>query len=193
MSVLSKKFLILLSIAAIGMVGCTKKPQRPDPTSTMLGPGSGMGGNGYGDGLNPTDINTGLDPLFDDSISGLEERGFMDGNLLREYFEPVYFDLNQSAIKPNERLKLEAVLIHLAENPADRILLEGHCDWRGTAEYNLGLGDRRASAASEFLRTAGAAADRIETLSKGDLEAIENADANTMAADRRVDIVIIKP
>src|SRR5690606_9666391 len=109
------------------------------------------------------------------------------------YFEPVYFDFDQSAIKPSERIKLEAALQYLSENPADRILLEGHCDWRGTAEYNLGLGDRRAGAARQFLETAGASPSRIATSSKGDLEAVENADAATMANDRRVDIVIIKP
>jgi peptidoglycan-associated lipoprotein len=72
-------------------------------------------------------------------------------------------------------------------------LLEGHCDWRGTAEYNLGLGDRRANAAKKYLLSLGVAADRLESVSKGSLEASKNADDATMAKDRRVDLVVVNP
>jgi peptidoglycan-associated lipoprotein len=73
-----------------------------------------------------------------------------------------------------------------------RVLLEGHCDWRGTAEYNLGLGDRRANAAKKYLLSLGVAQDKVEVLSKGSLDAAKNADDATAAKDRRVEIVILK-
>jgi peptidoglycan-associated lipoprotein len=73
-----------------------------------------------------------------------------------------------------------------------RLLLEGHCDWRGTAEYNLGLGDRRANAVKKYLLSIGVAADKLEANSKGSLEAKANADAATMEKDRRVDLVVVK-
>ena len=79
---------------------------------------------------------------------------------------------------------------YLDKNPSHRLLLEGHCDWRGTAEYNLGLGDRRAGAVRKYLQSLGVPAERLETLSKGSLEAAKNADDATMSKDRRVDLVV---
>jgi len=81
---------------------------------------------------------------------------------------------------------------YLAANPGTRLTLEGHCDWRGTAEYNLGLGDRRANAVKKYLISIGVAADKLEANSKGSLEAKPNADAATMEKDRRVDLVVVK-
>ena len=81
---------------------------------------------------------------------------------------------------------------YLAKNPNQKLLLEGHCDWRGTAEYNLSLGDRRASAVKKYLLSLGVVADKLETLSKGSLEAAKNGDDASMAKDRRVDLVVSK-
>ena len=104
----------------------------------------------------------------------------------------MYFDFDQSAIKPSERDKLKNAKTYLETNPGMRLLLEGHCDWRGTAEYNLGLGDRRANAVKKYLLSIGVAADKLEANSKGSLEAKTNADATTMEKDRRVDLVVVK-
>ena len=111
----------------------------------------------------------------------------------RTLLQAVYFDFDKSNIKAGERPKLEAAAQYLKDNPTHRVLLEGHCDWRGTAEYNLGLGDRRASAAKQFLSGLGVAADKTETLSKGSLDATKNADDATAAKDRRVELVVIRP
>jgi peptidoglycan-associated lipoprotein len=185
MNLISRKLCLVLVAFAVVATGCTKKPQRPDPSATM-----GMGGAG----LNPSDINT-LDPLLlDGSASGLEMRDGVieDANTIRGLLESVYFDFDQSAVKANERTKLAAAYEYLQLNPQQRLLLEGHCDWRGTAEYNLGLGERRANAAQQYLITLGIPANRIQTSSKGDLEAVENASDSQMAQDRRVDLVILK-
>lgn len=183
MNIASKKFLLILASAAFIFAGCTKKPKRPDPSATVLGQQPG------GSQLTTQDIGLTADPM-----SGLESRGpgvIEDENSIRGLLQPVLFDLDQSAIKPSERPKLQEAARYLSEHPEHRILLEGHCDWRGTAEYNLGLGDRRATAAKRYLATL-APADRIETLSKGSLEATQNGDEATMAHDRRVEIVILK-
>jgi peptidoglycan-associated lipoprotein len=186
MNIALKKFCLVFASAALLLTGCSKKPKRPDPSATVLGP-TGGGGSG---GLSPTDVNAALDP----SAMGLEARDpniIEDANSIRGMFQPVYFDFNDSAIKPGERSKLQEAANYLKEHPEQRILLEGHCDWRGTAEYNLSLGDRRANAAKRYLASL-APADRIETLSKGSLDASQNADDATAAKDRRVDIVILK-
>ncbi len=157
----------------------------------MMGPGGAGNGSSL---LNPNDIGT-FDPdLVADRNSGLIAGGsyYEDDQMIKGLLEPVYFDFDKSGIKASERIKLETAMIYLSENPQYRLLLEGHCDWRGTAEYNLGLGDRRATATRQFLETAGTSSTRLETASKGDLDAIENGDATAMAADRKVELIILK-
>ncbi|MFH1499848.1 MAG: OmpA family protein [Verrucomicrobiota bacterium] len=180
--------LIVLASAAVLATGCTKKPQRPDPESTVMGQTPG--------GLNATDLgNLGMNTQFEDPNSLLAGRGpdvLEDENTIRGLLQPVYFAFNQSAIGATERTKLQAAQAYLQENPQHNLLLEGHCDWRGTAEYNLGLGDRRANSALQYLTSLGVDMSRLQTLSKGDLEAVENADDATMSNDRRVELVILK-
>ena len=188
MKLVSKKFCLVLASATIVLAGCTKKPMRPDPSQTTVGL---AGGPGDGSGtLMPKDVST-LDP-----DSKLVVRGpdgvIDDGNTIRGLLQPVYFNFNESAIAEKERAKLQAGKEYLAKNPGTRLLLEGMCDWRGTAEYNLGLGDRRANAAKKYLTSIGVKAADLESNSKGSLEASKNADDAAMAKDRRVELVIIK-
>ncbi len=191
MSKFAKTLVLALSVATLLFTGCSKKPIRPDPSQTAMGPG----GAGYTDQsmLNPTGVDT-YDPLFADGLSGLESRsGVIETeDMIRGLLEPVYFEFDKSGINASERVKLDAAIMYLDANPNHSLLLEGHCDWRGTGDYNLGLGDRRAGAAREYLETAGVSPARIETSSKGDLEATENGDDAQMARDRRVELVILK-
>lgn len=190
MNLFSKKLTFIFVSAALAFAGCSKKPQRPSPNDTLLGTGGGAGGSGY-DSLNPLDSS--LIGAVDPSASSLEARGAGDlGDQIRDLVAPVYFDFDSSGIRPSERAKLQEARKLLNENPEQRILLEGHCDWKGTAEYNLGLGDRRANAAKQYLQSLGVSANRIETLSKGDLDAVENASADQAAKDRRVDLIFLK-
>jgi peptidoglycan-associated lipoprotein len=186
MKFVSPKFFLALASAAVLLAGCTKKPLRPDPSATLMGPQSGGAG-----GLNPEGVATNPD-----AMSGLQTRdanGAFDqnGQLRDALGDPVYFDTDQSAIKASERSKLQATKDYLDKNPQTRVLLEGHCDWRGTAEYNLALGDRRANAAKKYLVSLGVGADKIETVSKGNEEA-KKGDAAAIAKDRRVDLVVLK-
>ena len=156
-----KKLCFIAISAAVVLTGCSKKPKRPDPSATVIGPS----------GLTPTDMNGGL---TDGSANGLGgPNSALDGNQDRTALQAqtVYFDFDKSGIKASERPKLEAAKKYLAEHPEQRLLLEGHCDWKGTSEYNLGLGDRRANAVKQYLATLGVAADKLETLSKGNLDA----------------------
>lgn len=178
----SQKFLLVVASAALLLAGCTKKPVRPDPSSTVMGPNTGGT-------INPTDMGQ-----FADANSTLESRepGFDVNGQKRGVLESVYFDFDRSEIKTTERAKLQAAKDYLDKDPSVRLLIEGHCDWRGTDEYNLGLGDRRANAAKKYLTSIGVPADRLETLSKGSLDATKNADDATRAKDRRDDLVLLK-
>lgn len=187
MKLASKILCLAVASAALVLAGCTKKPTRPDPSQTALGLTPG-GGN-----INSSisDANLGSVPA---ELSSRGE-GFDANNQNRTALEAqtVYFDFDSSAIKASEREKLKAAKDYLDKNPGYKLLLEGHCDWRGTAEYNLGLGDRRANATKRYLQSIGVSPDKLDTLSKGSLEATRNADAGTMQKDRRVSLVVVNP
>ena len=179
------KLSLVLAGAALILAGCAHKPTRPTPDQTLLGPAGGPGS-----GMGPTDVatNMGVPPDLQARPAGDD---FGPDGTRRGVLEAAYFDLNESAIKPSERPKLQAAAQYLKDHPDQRLLLEGHCDWRGTAEYNLSLGDRRANAVKKYLVSIGVAPDRVETVSKGSLEATKNGDEATMAKDRRVEFVVL--
>ena len=79
----------------------------------------------------------------------------------------VFFDLDQSTIKDEGRASLNTNAAWLKRWSNTRISIEGHCDERGTAEYNLGLGERRANAVKAYLVELGVPGDRITVVSKG--------------------------
>ncbi|MBV9507154.1 MAG: peptidoglycan-associated lipoprotein Pal [Acidobacteriia bacterium] len=85
--------------------------------------------------------------------------------------QDAYFDYDKSDIRPDARDSLTkdaaALKSILADFPNVTVVVEGHCDERGSAEYNLGLGDRRATAARDFLVQLGIPADRLKTISYG--------------------------
>jgi peptidoglycan-associated lipoprotein len=80
----------------------------------------------------------------------------------------VFFDFDRYAIKPDAARTLDASIAWLKSSPSALVLIEGHCDERGTNAYNLALGERRAKAAHEYLVARGVAAARIQTISYGE-------------------------
>ena len=80
----------------------------------------------------------------------------------------VYFDFDRFDLNDISRSTLERQSAWLKANPGVSIALEGHCDERGTREYNLALGERRANAAKDYLVALGVSPDRIRTVSYGD-------------------------
>ncbi|OGB94554.1 MAG: peptidoglycan-associated lipoprotein, partial [candidate division NC10 bacterium RBG_16_65_8] len=79
----------------------------------------------------------------------------------------VFFNYDKAGVRDDQKAALNDNVGWLKVNTQARILIEGHCDERGTAEYNLALGERRAKAAKDFLVEAGIAPDRISTISYG--------------------------
>ena len=180
MNSISRKLCLALISAAVIFTGCTKKP-RPTPADTV-GPVGTIEPDNKG---NLTDGSANqLMPRTDGVIE--------DADTIRGLLQSVYFDFDKSAVKQGEREKITAAADYLKKTPQYRMLLEGHCDWRGTAEYNLGLGDRRAQAVKTLLASLGIGADKLQILSKGSLGAAEKAAEDLMSKDRRVDFVILK-
>jgi peptidoglycan-associated lipoprotein len=83
------------------------------------------------------------------------------------YLGDAYFDYDQSDLRDDARTALSANAEWLKKYPPIQILIEGHCDERGTSAYNLALGDRRANAARDYLASLGVSAARVKTVSYG--------------------------
>lgn len=185
MNTATQRFCLVIASAALLFAGCTKKPKRPDPSATVIG--QTPGGT-----ISPADMNPAVDPNANTSLQTRDPNIIEDADTIKGMFQPVLFDFDSSNIKDSERSKLQDAAKYLKDHADQRLLLEGHCDWRGTAEYNLSLGDRRAAAAKKYLTTVGVAAEKTEIRSKGSLDSAKNADDATMAKDRHVDIIILK-
>lgn len=89
-----------------------------------------------------------------------------------EYFNQVvgngvYYDLDEYSLNGAAQATLRGQASWLSQNPSRSIVVEGHCDERGTREYNLGLGERRANAAKDYLVSLGVAPSRVRTISYG--------------------------
>ncbi len=93
--------------------------------------------------------------------------GPTDEQLFAQNVRDAYFDYDKYDIRADAQQALQADAQFLAQHPGIRFTIEGHCDERGSTEYNLGLGDNRANAAKNFLVQNGVSADRIKTISYG--------------------------
>lgn len=88
--------------------------------------------------------------------------------LFERNVKTIYFDYDKADIKPDQMSVLQGNASWLKSNPNVRFTIEGHCDERGSEEYNLALGDRRANAVKEYLVAQGVSANRIMTVSYGE-------------------------
>lgn len=101
-----------------------------------------------------------------------------------------YFDFDESTLKSDARSELMAHAERLKEDPQD-IRLEGHADERGSREYNMGLGERRAKAARDFLVLQGVSSSRIEVVSYGEERpAVRGSNESAWEQNRRVEVII---
>ncbi len=103
----------------------------------------------------------------------------------------VYFDFDRSEIKPEGQQTLQRQATWLKQYPNVTVTVEGHCDERGTREYNLALGNRRANAAKSALVALGIPANRIQTISYGKDRPIVVGSNESAWAQNRVDITVI--
>lgn len=103
---------------------------------------------------------------------------------------PVYFDFDKANLKSEAKATLNANAELLKAESGGKIIIEGHCDERGTNEYNLALGERRAMAAYEYLKTLGISSDRMSTISFGEERpAATGNDESAWSRNRRAEFV----
>jgi peptidoglycan-associated lipoprotein len=105
----------------------------------------------------------------------------------------VYFDFDKSDIRADSQSVVAAHAAYLAKNPSQKVRLEGHADERGSREYNIGLGERRAQAVRRALLLQGVAEVQLSTVSYGEERpAVAGSDEQAYALNRRVEIVYLK-
>ncbi len=178
------RFFVLLCITGIFLAGCSsskKKVQVEDSRAVeqprATAPAPVQEEDQIGRTSAPTPIAS--DPL-DDPNSILAKR-------------VVYFDFDSSVVKEDFSAIIEAHAGYLADHPEVKVRLEGHADERGTRDYNLGLGERRASAVRQYLLLMGASASQIETISYGEERpAAIGHNENAWALNRRVELVYLR-
>ncbi|HEY3662812.1 MAG TPA: OmpA family protein [Chthoniobacterales bacterium] len=121
-----------------------------------------------------------------------EGTSFMGGNVDRNQFQPIYFDFDSQTIRSSENPKIQQIASFLQQNNR-QIIIAGFTDERGTAEYNRGLGERRAGSVREALIALGADAQSIQTVSFGaEMPADPGSDESAWAKNRRAEIGVVK-
>ena len=106
--------------------------------------------------------------------------------LLAKVGSTVYFDYDQSSLTSEAQATLDRQAAFLKASPSFRLVIEGHCDERGTREYNLALGDRRASAVRDYLVAKGINASRLSTISYGkERPSVGGSNETSYALNRR--------
>jgi len=201
---LMKRPVTLLAVAlmalSLGGVGCKHQPQKltniggtgpgsiPDDTSRgPLGPGPIVPPSPGPETVKP--IPTGTDIPFKADV-----RSNWIPNRSEFAAQTVYFDFDKSNIKPSEVAKLEEVVRRMKTMPNKALKVEGHCDERGTEEYNRALGDRRALSIREWLATHGLSPDVIDTISFGeDKPADPGHNEAAWKKNRRGELVLLSP
>ncbi len=194
MSAFAKGLAVLLSVALLW--GCSSKTSEleADAANDAMASGSAEGSSGSGVEVSGTGSSAEISGA---EISGagasagaaVEADPFNDpANLLST--QVIYFDFDRSDIKSDARAVIEAHARYLADNPGVRVTLEGHCDERGTREYNLALGERRAKAVEQIMALLGASSRQIEMVSYGEEKpAVLGHDESAWSKNRRVVIV----
>ncbi|PIE60740.1 MAG: peptidoglycan-associated lipoprotein [Desulfobulbus propionicus] len=170
MRISSSLILIIISVClfGFGLAGCGKKPPKA-PAAVPADDGAGQ-----------------VEPLETQESDILEGR--TSGPML-----PVYFEFDKSDIMGEQVQRIENNATYLMDNKNINIRVEGNCDPRGTNEYNLALGERRAQSAKKYLVNLGISADRITTVSWGEEKLLLfGHDEVSWAQNRRDDFVIAK-
>lgn len=149
---------LLILVLSVSLAGCSstdKKPEAAQAAATTA-PAGDKAASGA--------------PSSSTSSSSLEaaQRGESSATPVSSPLKDVYFDFDSYDLRADARATLKANGEWLRSNPATQVQIEGHCDERGTTEYNLALGSKRAQSVKDYLVTLGTAADRLSTISYGE-------------------------
>jgi peptidoglycan-associated lipoprotein len=160
------RMLPLLTLVALLASGCAKPVQEAEDTAEETAAASQ---DAYDSGIEDTGI-------VEDEVSdaGYSEDTYAETQQQVE-LERIHFAFDKYDLDTDARETLQNNALYLEQNPGVDITLEGHCDERGSDEYNLALGEKRARAAAEYLSNLGVDNDRIRTISYGEEKPLDPA------------------
>ena len=172
-----RSLLILLTAATLTLMGCGRDNTLPDDANAGADSGLATDGAGNGGGVS-------VSPLDAERERERAARAALMGQLV------VYFDYDQAEILPEFNALLQAHGQNLSQNPNMQLRLEGHTDERGSREYNIGLGERRAQAVRRVLMLQGATGTQLTTVSYGEERPAQTgSDEESWRLNRRVELV----
>jgi len=175
-NVLLLPFCFLLVIAFAGFAGCAKKPVVKPQSPPVVEPEPVVEPIADGTPSAPSD-----EPAEEPSLRGKEFKE-------TENLKKIYFDYDDDKLNVEARSVLSDNSLWLKKNQDVEVLIEGHCDERGTVEYNMALGDRRAKAVRRYLMKLGVSGKRIATISYGEEKPVDfGHDENAWAKNRRAE------
>jgi peptidoglycan-associated lipoprotein len=189
----------LFVAGAILLFGATACKKHPTGITTIPNQPNLIGNKNQSDIVEPGLSAPVFDPSKGDSFGIAEATRPVDWdtrNQDRSKFaaDTVYFAVDSAAVRGSEKSKLEDVANFFKSNPAGDLLIEGHCDERGTEGYNLSLGDKRANSLREYLVNLGVPAERIHTVSFGEAKpAVDGHNEAAWSKNRRGEFVFVEP
>ena len=138
-------------------------------------------------------LNYGPDAGSLETRSGnIQDKYYNGREMIIGEIDPVYFGFDSNFIEESQRKTLQKAAEYLSDNSNLDLLIKGMCDWYGTEEYNLALGDLRANSVATYLRDLGVDPSRINTVSTGSLEAEIGLTKSNAKKDRRADLILLK-
>ncbi|GAA3951163.1 OmpA family protein [Allohahella marinimesophila] len=165
MNMIGLRSILLASVAGVFLSACAGQDQRPDLDSDTVGleddtNGSESTGFGSSGGLSEQQLEEQARQQEQDALTA-EQDALRDVRVF-------YFEFDKALVEPAAQVPLRAHATYLSNNPNTSVVLNGYTDERGTKEYNLALGERRAKAIERFLLVNGAADTQVETVSFGE-------------------------
>jgi peptidoglycan-associated lipoprotein len=175
-----RQMLVLLAAAVLGLSACGGNRATVPTTGTG---GSVLGDGGTGSSASTMGTGGAGGPEIFREVPGEGATGPLSRLI-------IYFDYDQSELRPEYAEVLAAHGGYLAANPGAQLRLEGHADERGSREYNIGLGERRAQTVRRALLLQGAGAEQLTTISYGEERpAVFGSDEEAYSLNRRVELV----
>jgi peptidoglycan-associated lipoprotein len=190
---MNRKLMIWIAVPVLltFIYGCPKKkpataPADLDVETTTVAPSTPS---------TPEDVEQPTTPMVDDQTEDpllSADMQVVNDELRRRGFSPdVYFDYDESTLSDDTRQKLARNADLLKAQSQFSVTIEGHADARGTNEYNLALGERRANAVRDYLSSLGVPGDRLRTLSYGEERGVCTEDADSCySQNRRAHMII---
>jgi len=165
---------------------------RPALSTTVVATANGRGGSASAQVRVTVTAGSGTSTGQETQRPGVEEGALGEEGIFKAEIQDVFYDFDRYELTPESKeiLRKDAEVL-LRKIPQVRFIIEGHCDERGTEEYNLGLGDKRANAARDFLVSLGVPADRIQTISYGEERPFATGhDEASWQQNRRAHVVV---